>query len=141
MNFNLTSEQIVIVIVSLIAGVALAILWLRRDDRGEARRKKCIALSQICKKKGFTYTADLLTCYAVYDWDGMFGVVEAAFNALTNEDTANAHFAEIFKLGLNNPANVDLILKRAEEIQALEAIKNVKTAQSQQIGDITIEKK
>ena len=88
---------------------AVSYLLVRGDSRVEARRKRAAALSRLASENGLPLTTGTLESYAVGDYSGMLGGVDALHDELIDPVRRKAALGIFLDVQLDkNLANPDL---------------------------------
>lgn len=104
------------------AGIGFALYKL--DGRIEARRKHAIEISNQAAQFGFDHTAQILACYAVGDYDGIYDKAREIYSIFKDDDMRVAHVRKLF-FGLldhylKDPNRAPELLKKIDEYRAAE---------------------
>ena len=104
------------------AGIGFALYKL--DGRIEARRKHAIEISNQAAQFGFDHTAQILACYAVGDYDGIYDKAREIYSIFKDDDLRVAYVRKLFfgllERYLKDPARASEILKAVDEHRAIE---------------------
>lgn len=78
-------------------GYALVTLWSKFDEKGEVRKKKAIKVANKYSEFGLTQIPNMLTCYAVGDWSGLWKEIDKMVDVIEGgEEAAVVEFEKVF---------------------------------------------
>lgn len=93
----LSPTEILLLVVSGVAAFAVAKLLFRADTRVEERRRHAIEAAQVLRARGLTILPQVLTDYAVGDYDGLVNDVKSFARMALNPQQIDAEFETLFK--------------------------------------------
>ena len=93
---TLQPTGVALIVACCVAGVALGILFFKKDTEIENRRRAANEVASILQEKGLRIIPSILSDYAVGDYSGMVAKFKNAAKLLLNPQMANAEFDGVF---------------------------------------------
>jgi len=87
---------VALIVACCVAGVALGILFFKKDTEIENRRRAAAKVATILTGKGLLIIPSILSDYAVGDYSGMVAKMKNAADMLLNPAAAGAEFDGVF---------------------------------------------
>jgi len=129
----LTMSTVYTCLITFLAFAAIAIVLFNWDTKIEKRRKHAIDIADKCREEGFEIMPDILRCYAVGDYSGLYDEIKGAYKIFGNDKLRRQTFFDFLErqleISLKDPERRAAIYKAVEQRKLIDQAEDAAAAE------------